>query len=71
MLEARNDKSKPKGHDAKCCTKVTDTKKTCKARLTKISPNGPNVPPDNQQMSTFISHNHSFIQQLFLVFGVW
>ena len=29
-------------------------------RLTQISPNGYNLPPDNQQMTTFVSRNHSF-----------
>lgn len=70
MLEARNDKSKQKGHGVKCCTNVADTKKKLKARLTQISLKEADFPPDNQQVSTFVSCNHSFIQQLFPVSGV-
>lgn len=54
-----------------CRMKVGDTKKKLKARLTQISPNEADLPSDNQQLSTFIYYNHSFIRQLFLNCIVW
>lgn len=54
-----------------CCIKVAETKKKLKAILTQISLNEADLPPDNWQASPFMSHNHSFTQQLSLISLVW